>query len=100
MGDLFTRVSLDESDISINLSNHSFQFNQNEFYLDKLKSFLSELVDFEYTNVNIYYSIQIHFNNPVLHKNKYILWNEIDEDRLINLMEDIIEEIQTEGEIN
>ena len=97
---LFTRISLDNDCISINLTNHSFQLKQTELKLTKLKKYLSELVDFEYNYVNIDNEISIYLCNKNLHKNNFIRWDKLDKERILEIVEEIIEEIPFEGEIN
>ena len=97
---LFRRISISDSGISINLMNTSFQLKNIEINLKKLEQFISELCDFEYKYININNKKSIDVVNTALGKNKIIKWENINEDRLIEIVEEIIENIPSKGEVN
>jgi hypothetical protein len=97
---LFRRISISDSGISINLMNTSFQLKNTEINLKKLEQFISELCDFEYKYININNKKSIDVVNTALGKNKIIKWENINEDRLIEIVEEIIENIPSKGEVN
>ncbi len=97
---LFRRISISDSGISINLMNYSVQLKKNEIDIEKLEKYLSELSEFDYIYANINNQRSIDVSNYVLEQNKVVKWEDIDEERLIEIVEEIIENIPLKGEVN
>jgi hypothetical protein len=80
--------------------NYSVQLKKNEIDIEKLEKYLSELSEFDYIYANINNQRSIDVSNYVLEQNKVVKWEDIDEERLIEIVEEIIENIPLKGEVN
>jgi len=80
--------------------NYSCQLNKKEIDITELEKYISQICDFKYIYANINNKNSIDVSNYVLGQNKIIKWQDIDEDRLIEIVESIIENIPSKGEVN
>ena len=70
--------------------------NNSEYNIQEIENFLSELSDLKYNSVVINYKISIIFNDKKSNNDLFIRWNKINENRLIEIVEDILEQLPNE----
>jgi hypothetical protein len=81
---------------TITLINNSVVLNNSEYNIQEIENFLSELSDLKYNSVVINYKISIIFNDKKSNNDLFIRWNKINENRLIEIVEDILEQLPNE----
>jgi|LakMenE18May11ns_1017448.scaffolds.fasta_scaffold9954359_3 hypothetical protein len=95
----FSRISIDDINISFNFIGHNLLLPKKEIDLKDLNDFLYELTNVKMSYVDIYDKILIRYKINS-HQTYDIRWNCLDYEKLEEIIEEIIEKIPTEGEIN
>ena len=96
MNILFSSILINNISTTIRLINNSVVLNNSEYNIQEIENFLSELSDLKYTSVVINYKISIIFNDKKSNNDLFIRWNKINENRLIEIVEDILEQLPNE----
>ena len=96
MNILFSSILINNMSTTITLINNSVVLNNSEYNIQEIENFLSELSNLKYSSVVINYKISIIFNDKKSNNDLFIRWNKINENRLIEIVEDILEQLPNE----